>query len=228
METLKENMMSEIKKAFDAYLEEADEEACNYLLFDDLEDFKEFYSNYCNEYFNSDNYSPIDDVLFTRKYDFDWFDAFKIIKEYWEAVGEPFDDYDDEQASWDAFCYACANQAKFIELEVYELWFITPKQKLVRDCDIQIQHINDADETTLYRNTLFLKKTTIQYYEYLKEFNIDKANENLQVINLLFQKKMIEFEKGIEQKYLEVCNMCKRQYDHILKFKERANKLKHL
>ena len=188
METLKENMMSEIKKAFDAYLEEADEEACNYLLFDDLEDFKEFYSNYCNEYFNSDNYSPIDDVLFTRKYDFDWFDAFKIIKEYWEELGEPFDDYDDEKKSWDAFCYACANQAKFIELEVYELWFITPKQKLVRDCDIQIQHIN----------------------------------------NLLFQKKMIEFEKGIEQKYLEVCNMCKRQYDHILKFKERANKLKHL
>jgi|TARA_R110000744_G_C18985240_1_gene519842 hypothetical protein len=128
MEILKENMMSEIKKAFDAYLEEADEEACNYLIFDDLDNFEEFYDDFVEEYFNSDNHTPIDDVIFKNKYDFNLFDAFKIIKEYWEELGDTFDDYDDEQKSWDAFCYACAKEATFLEFDKYKFWFKKRKE----------------------------------------------------------------------------------------------------
>ena len=59
MDTLKKNMMSEIKKAFDAYLEDADEEACNYLLFDDLDDLQDCYDDFVQDYFNSDDHKRI-------------------------------------------------------------------------------------------------------------------------------------------------------------------------
>jgi hypothetical protein len=230
MEQLKENMMSEIKKVFDEYLEEADEEACNYLIFDDLDKFEEFYDDFAMEYFNRENHTPIDQDTFMDKYYFCWFDAFKIIKEFYEEMDATFDDYDDEQKSWDAFCYVCARESTFLEFDKYKFWFKTPKQKFVNDCNSRIEDINACVSIkispSLKNCSKFEKQTRLKYYQNLKVLDIDNAEKNLQVINLILQKEMKKYEKGKECIYIEVCNDCKKSYNYLLKFKERAIELK--
>ena len=223
MEQLQINMSREIKKLFDEHLKE-DLETSSWLSFEDEQHFKEYYDDYVRFNFGSDS---IDMDLFKHKYDFDWFDAFKIIKVFHDGQ-EAFDDYDDEEASWCTLCNVCASNSTFYRLDEYKQYIVPPKEKFIKACNTQIKNIVEEDDTEFKTKTKLLKKVSIQYFEYLKKFDIENANKNLQVINLLFQSKMKEFEKAPEQKYIDVCKMCKKKYEFVLAFKQEAIKIKDL
>ncbi len=223
MDQLQSNMSREIKKLFDEHLKE-DYETSSWLSFENEEHFKEYYEDYVRFNFGSDS---IDMKLFWDEYPFYWFDAFKIIKLFHDGQ-EAFDDYDDEEESWRTLCNVCAWNSTFYKLDEYKQYILPPKEKFIKACNIQIKHIVEEDDTQFKKKSLLLKKVSIEYFEYLKQFDIDNANKNLHLINLLFQSKMKEFEKAPEQKYIDVCKMCKRKYQHILTFKEEAIKIKDL
>jgi hypothetical protein len=223
METLQSNMSREIKRLFDEHLKE-DLETSTWLSFENEHDFQDYYDDYVRFNFYG---GSIDMDLFRHKYDFDWFDAFKLIKQFHDGQ-EAFDDYDDEKESWIALCNVCAWNSTFYRLDEYKQYIIPPKEKFIKACNIQIKDLEEPDTTNFERKTKLLKKATIQYYEYLKKFDIDNANKNLQVINLLFQAKMKEFEKATEQQYIDVCKLCKKKYEHIIAFKHEAIKIKDL
>jgi hypothetical protein len=115
MEALQSNMSREIKRVFDEHLKE-DLETTSWLSFEEEEDFKQYYEDYARFNFGSDS---IDIDLFKHKYDFDWFDAFKIIKLFHEGK-EAFDYYDDEENSWITLCNICALNCTFYELDEYK------------------------------------------------------------------------------------------------------------
>ena len=217
------NMYGEVQKLFDLWLYEVDDDDLDY---DDMEDFRKEYDNFVEKIFN-DKYAPFDTKDF--KLDFCWFDVLKIIKTHYEDI-EQFDDYDDEEIVWKTFCYVCAYQAcdDITEQRKYKLIIKTPQEKFIKACNTQIKNIVEEHDTEFKKKTKLLKKVSIQYFEYLKKFDIENANKNLQVINLLFQAKMKEFEKAPEQKYIDVCNMCKKKYEFVLLFKQEAIKIKDL
>jgi hypothetical protein len=217
------HMYGEIQKLFDLWLFNTDDDDLDY---DDLEHFQEEYDNFVEKIF-SDKYAPIDKKDF--KHDFCWFDVLKIIKTYYLDI-EQFDDYDDEEIVWKVFCYVCARQAcdDITEQRKYKLIIKTPQEKFIKACNTQIKNIVEEDDTEFKKKSKLLKKVSIQYFEYLKKFDIENANKNLQLINLLFQSKMKEFEKEPEQKYIDVCKMCKKKYEFVLAFKQEAIKIKDL
>ena len=223
MEQLKELLISEIKKEFDLYLDDHDEERCNYLIFDDLEEFKDFYDNFVEEYFNEGEDSPLE----RRDYNFSWFDGFKIIKEYVTEIDIPFDDYDEENKSWNMLCYACARQSDIYELDEYKIWYKTPKQNFTHMCHKQLEYFdrqtfNDGPQKVEYNA---IKK----FYKSLIEFDIEKATQNLNIINLVFQKYMRQYEKEKDEgEYIKICNSYMGKYKTHLHFKEQAIKLKDL
>ena len=223
METLQSNMSREIKRVFDEHLKE-DLETSSWLSFDDEEHFQEYYYDYVRFNFGSDS---IDMKLFWDKYDFYWFDAFKIIKLFHDGQ-EAFDDYDDEEASWCALCNACAWNSTFYELDEYKQYIVPPKEKFIKACNEQIKELQEEDDTEFEKKSKLFLKVSIECLQYLKKFDIDNVNKKLQLINLIFQSKMKEFEKAPEQTYIDVCKMCKRKYEHILSYKEEAIKIKDL
>lgn len=218
------HMYEKVQELFDLWLLNADDDELDY---DDLEDFQEEYDTFVEKIF-SDKYAAFDTKDF--KHDFCWFDVLKIIKSYYWDIDEQFDDYDHEEIVWKTFCYVCARQAceEITDQPKYKLYIKTPKEKFIKACKIQIKDLEEEDDTEFKKKTKLLKKATIKYYEYLKNFDIDNANKNLQVINLLFQAKMKDFEKGTEQQYIDVCKLFKTKYEHILEFKEEAIKIKDL
>jgi hypothetical protein len=217
------HMYGEIQKLFDLWLFNTDDDDLDY---DDLEHFQEEYDTFVEKTFN-DKYAPFDKKDF--KHDFCWFDVLKIIKTYYLDI-EQFDDYDDEEIVWKVFCYVCARQAcdDITEQRKYKLIIKTPQEKFIKACNTQIKNIVEEDDTEFKKKSKLLKKVSIQYFEYLKKFDIENANKNLQLINLLFQSKMKEFEKEPEQKYIDVCKMCKKKYEFVLAFKQEAIKIKDL
>ena len=217
------HMYGEIQKLFDLWLFNTDDDDLDY---DDLEHFQEEYDTFVEKTFN-DKYAPFDKKDF--KHDFCWFDVLKIIKTYYLDI-EQFDDYDDEEIVWKTFCYVCACQAcdDITEQRKYKLIIKTPQEKFIKACNTQIKNIVEEDDTEFKKKSKLLKKVSIQYFEYLKKFDIENANKNLQLINLLFQSKMKEFEKEPEQKYIDVCKMCKKKYEFVLAFKQEAIKIKDL
>lgn len=219
------HMYGEVQKLFDLWLLNAvDDDDLDY---DDLEDFQEEYDNFVEKTFN-DKYAPFDTK--DLKHDFCWFDVLKIIKCYHWDIDEQFDDYDDQETVWKVFCYVCASQARdeITEQRKYKLYIKTPQEKFIKACNTQIKNIIEENDTEFKKKSKLLKKVSIQYFEYLKKFDIENANKNLQVINLLFQSKMKEFEKAPEQKYIDVCKMCKKKYEFVLLFKQEAIKIKDL
>lgn len=221
---LTKNMYGEVQKLFDLWLYEVDDDDLDY---DDMEDFRKEYDNFVEKIFN-DKYAPFDKKDF--KHEFSWFDVLKIIKTHYWDIDEQFDDYDDEEIVWKSFCYIIACQACYdiTEQRKYKLLIKTPQEKFIKACNTQIKNIVEEHDTEFKKKTKLLKKVSIQYFEYLKKFDIENANKNLQVINLLFQAKMKEFEKAPEQKYIDVCNMCKKKYEFVLLFKQEAIKIKDL
>ena len=217
------HMYGEIQKLFDLWLFNTDDDDLDY---DDLEHFQEEYDTFVEKTFN-DKYAPFDKKDF--KHDFCWFDVLKIIKTYYLDI-EQFDDYDDEEIVWKVFCYVCARQAcdDITEQRKYKLIIKTPQEKFIKACNTQIKNIVEEDDTEFKKKSKLLKKVSIKYFEYLKKFDIENANKNLQLINLLFQSKMKEFEKEPEQKYIDVCKMCKKKYEFVLAFKQEAIKIKDL
>ena len=217
------HMYGEIQKLFDLWLFNTDDDDLDY---DDLEHFQEEYDTFVEKTFN-DKYAPFDKKDF--KHDFCWFDVLKIIKTHYLDI-EQFDDYDDEEIVWKVFCYVCARQAcdDITEQRKYKLIIKTPQEKFIKACNTQIKNIVEEDDTEFKKKSKLLKKVSIQYFEYLKKFDIENANKNLQLINLLFQSKMKEFEKEPEQKYIDVCKMCKKKYEFVLAFKQEAIKIKDL
>ena len=219
------HMYGEVQKLFDIWLFNADDDDLDY---DDLEDFQEEYDTFVDKIF-MDKYASIDKKDF--KHDFCWFDVLKIIKTHFlDYDDELFHDYDDEEIVWKTFCYVCARQARdeITDQRKYKLLIKTPQEKFIKACNTQIKNIVEEDDTEFKTKTKLLKKVSIQYFEYLKKFDIENANKNLQVINLLFQSKMKEFEKAPEQKYIDVCKMFKTKYELILEFKHEAIKIKDL
>ena len=190
MEQLKELLISEIKKEFDQYLDDHDEERCNYLIFEDLEEFQDFYDTFVQEYFNESE-SPLE----RGDYNFSWFDGFKIIKEYVTEYDIEFDNYDDEDKSWNMLCYVCARQSDIYELDEYKIWYKTPKQNFTHKCHKQLEFydrqlislFNDGPQKVEYN-------AIMKFYKSLIEFDIDKATQNLNIINLVFQKYMRKYE----------------------------------
>jgi len=219
------HMYGEVQKLFDIWLFNADDDDLDY---DDLEDFQEEYDTFVDKIF-MDKYASIDKKDF--KHDFCWFGVLKIIKTHFlDYDDELFHDYDDEEIVWKTFCYVCARQARdeITEQRKYKLLIKTPQEKFIKACNTQIKNITEEDDTEFKTKTKLLKKVSIQYFEYLKKFDIENANKNLQVINLLLQSKMKEFEKAPEQKYIDVCKMCKKKYEFVLAFKQEAIKIKDL
>ena len=229
MEQLKANMDIEIKELFDRYLEDEDEERCNYLIFDDLADFKDFYEGFVQEYFNSDR-GELFHSDFASTYDFSWFDAFKVIKQYMEDVDDTFIDYDDQDKSWNMFCYACARMSDICELDEYKMWYKTPKQNFTHKCHKQLEFYED--QLTSYHREGPEKveyNAYVKFYKSLIDFDIDKATQNLTIINLVFQRYMRKYEKEENEKeYLLICHNYMTLYKNHLDFKEQAIKIKDL
>lgn len=227
MEQLKANMDIEIKELFDAYLEDEDEARCNYLIFDDLNDFKDFYEGFIQEYFNSDNQYIVSNE-FSQIYDFSWFDAFKVIKQYMEDVDDPFQDYDDQDKSWNMFCYACARMSDLCELDEYKIWYKTPKQNFTQKCHKQLEFYGGQLIQTFEKGPQKVEYNAImKFYKSLIDFDIDKATQNLTIINLVFQTYMKQYEKD-EGEYIDICNDYMGKYNTHLHFKEQAIKIKGL
>ena len=229
MEQLKKDMDVEIKELFDHYLEEEDEARCNYMIFDDLDAFKDFYEEFVQEYFNSDNREVWIDS-FASNYDFSWFDAFKVIKQFMEDIDDTFDNYDDQDKSWDMFCYACARMSDICELDEYKIWYKTPKQNFIHKCNKQLEFYDrqlisvfkDGPEKVEYN-------AIMNFYKSLIDFDIDKATQNLTIINLVFQRYMRKYEKEHdENEYIHICNSFMGKYNTHLHFKEQAIKIKDL
>ena len=218
------NMYQKVQELFDLWLLNADDDDLDY---DDLENFQEEYDNFVDKIFD-DKYAAFDTKDF--KHEFCWFDVLKIIKSYYWDIDEQFDYYDNQDQVWKTFCYVCACQAReeiTVQLK-YKLYIKTPQEKFIKACNKQIKYLEGEDDTEFKKKSKLLKKVSIQYYEYLKKFDIDNANKNLQLINLLFQSKMKEFEKAPEQMYIDVCKMCKKKYEFIILFKHEAIKIKDL
>ena len=226
MDTLKQNMISEIKKFFDEYLDEKDEEKCNYLKFDDFDKFQDFHQEFLQEHFNG-GYQLIDYCEFREEYDFDWFDAFKIIKECYDDYDCPFESYDDKEKSWEAFCYSCAREVDFLESDEYKIWYSNPKESFINKCNKQLEHYSRQLISLFTNGPEKLEFDTLcKFYENLKKFDIENATLNLQVINLLFQKSMKKYEDGEEGTYISICIHFRDQYKIHFKFKEQAIELK--
>lgn len=230
MEQLKENIIKEVKKHFDQVLDDDDEAKCNYLHFEDLDDFYEYYNEeFFNKYYDREDFIPIDHVLFRETYgDFNWFDALKIIKDYNTDIGyDNWDDYDDEQKVWNYLCYVCACENDFLKNEEYKIWYNVknPKQKFIEDCDSKIKEIRP----TIDKLVKFQYNMENEYFVNLGLFRIDRATELLQVINLVYQKRLkICQETMKEGLYIKRCKHFKLSYDELLDFKQRAIEIKDL
>jgi len=232
MEQLKENIIKEVKKHFDQVLDDDDEAKCNYLYFDDLEDLYEYYFEaFLNKYYDREDFIPIDDVLFRETYgDFNWFDALKIIKKFDTEMGCGWDDYDDEEKVWNYLCYVCAYENDFLKNEEYKIWYNVknPQQKFIDDCDEKVQRLENGCCGNKVIDKVE-KNKKITYFKHLKEFDISKAEEDLKVINLIFQKYMKQVETtSNEECYIGYCDYLKQKYKELLDFKQRAIKLKDL
>jgi hypothetical protein len=228
MEQLKENIIKEVKKHFDQVLDDEDEEKCNYLYFQDLEDLYEYYcEDFLNKYYDREDFIPIDDVLFRETYgDFNWFDALKIIKKFDTEMGGGWDDYDDEEKVWNYLCYVCALDGNdFLKNEEYKIWYnvINQRQKFIDDCGSKI---NDTREG-MDKLVKFQYNIQNEYFVNLRLFRIDKATELLQVINLVYQKRLQICEETMKEGlYIKRCKHFKELYNELLAFKQRAIKLK--
>ena len=226
MEQLIKDMNTEIKELFDKYLEDEDESRCNYLIFDDLDDFKDFYDEFVEESFNSDNEQFSVD-WFSSSYDFSWFDAFKVIKLFMDDVGCTFNDYDDQDKSWTMFCYACARMSDICELDEYTIWYKSRKQNFTHKCHKQLEFYED--QLTSYHREGPQKveyNAYVKFYKSLIDFDIDKATQNLTIINLVFQRYMRKYEKEENEKeYILICHNYMTLYNNHLYFKEQAIKI---
>lgn len=225
MEQLKENIIKEIKKHFDQVLDDDDEAKCNYLYFDDFEDLNTYYfEEFLNKYYDRDDFIPIDDVLYRETYgDFNWFDALKIIKKFDTEMGCGWDDYDEEKKVWNYLCYVCAYQNDFLKNEEYKIWYVNPQQKFIDDCNSKLKEIRP----TMDKLVKLQYNKENKYFVNLGLFRIDKATELLQVINLVYQKRLkICQETMKEGLYIKRCKYFKELYNELLDFKQRAIKLK--
>lgn len=237
MEQLKEDIIKEVKKHFDQVLDDEDEAKCNYLHFEDLEDLYEYYcEDFLNKYYDREDFIPIDEVLFRETYgDFNWFDALKIIKKFDTEMGCGWDDYDDEEKVWNYLCYVCALDGNdFLKNEEYKIWYnvINPRQKFIDDCGEKIEDLENGYWDKCVPIGRMEKRTTIRFFKHLKELDISKAEEDLKIINLIYQKNMKQFQdtvlnkKVLEVFYIEHCDYLKKEYEKLLDFKQRAIKLK--
>ena len=226
MEQLKKDMDTEIKELFDRHLEEEDDERCNYMIFDDLNDFKDFYEEFVEEYFNSDNPYILCDE-FSCIYDFSWFDAFKVIKQYMEDIDDTFEDYDDQDKSWNMFRYACARMSDLYELDEYTIWYKSAKQNFTHKCHKQLEFYDGQLIAVFKKGPEKVQYNAIMnFYKSLIDFDIDKATQNLTIINLVFQRYMRKYEKEHDEKeYIHICNSYMAQYKVHLHFKEQAIKI---
>ena len=231
MEQLKENIIKEVKKHFDQVLDEDDEAKCNYLHFENLDDFYVYYNDeFIYKYYNEEDFIPIDDVLFRETYgDFNWFDALKIIKDYNTDMScDDWDDYDDEQKVWNYLCFVCAEVGNdFLENEEYKIWYNVKnqQQKFIEECEHKMKDIGPP----LDKLVKFQYRMENKYFVNLRAFRIDKASELLQVINLVYQKRLkICQEKMSEGVYINRCKHFKLLYDELLDFKQRAIEIKDL
>ena len=228
MEQLKENIIKEVKKHFDQVLDDADELKFNYLYFEDLEDLYEYYcEDFLNKYYDREDFIPIDDVLFRETYgDFNWFDALKIIKKFDTEMGGGWDDYDDEEKVWNYLCYVCALDGNdFLKNEEYKIWYNVrnPRQKFIDDCGSKIKDTREGMDKLVK----FQYNIENEYFVNLRLFRIDKATELLQVINLVYQKRLKICEETMKEGlYIKRCKHFKELYNELLDFKQRAIKLK--
>jgi len=102
MEQLKQDITKLIKSMFDNSLEFMDK-------FDDFDAFLDYYDEFVRWRFN-DGDCDLDVDDFASIYDFSYFDALKIIKQYHMDMEEHFDDYDDKDKVWNMVCFICANE----------------------------------------------------------------------------------------------------------------------
>ncbi len=224
MEQLKEDLTKIIQSMFDNSLEYTEEGE-----FDDFEKFEEYYQEFVRWRFN-DGQSDIDIDDFTSHFEFSYFDALTIIKEFHEDIGEHFEDYDNKDKIWEFVCYICARDAtnEITNDPKYKQYILPPKERFIKKCNEQIKELQEEDDTEFTKKSKLFLKVSIECLEYLKKFDIDNVNKKIHLINLIFQSKMKDFEKAPEQIYINVCKMCKRKYEFILSYKEEAIKIKDL
>jgi len=221
MEQLKQDLTKLIQSMFDNSLEHVDD------IFSDFESFEDYYNNVFVRWRFNDGDSDIDIDDFASHYDFSYFDALTIIKEHYENIGEHFEDYDNKYKIWEMVCYICAIDASYeiTHDPKYKTYYDTrtPREKFIQDCNSKLKETRP----TLDKLVKLQYNIENEYFVNLGLFRIDKATELLQVINLIYQKRMkICQETMNEGLYIKRCKHFKELYNELLDFKQRAIKLK--
>ena len=225
MEQLKEDLTKLINSMFYNSLEHNDD------VFDDFEKFEEGYDEFVGWRFN-DGESDLDVDDFASHFDFCYFDALKIIKEYYEDnIGEHFEDYDDKDKIWDMVCYICAVDATYEithDPKYKKFYHHDPVGDFKNECDEKIQELENGDWDKCVPIGRMEKHTTLRFFKHLKELDISKAEEDLKVINLIYQKNMKQFQDTVikgkipESFYIDHCDYVKKEYDKLFDFKSRG------
>jgi hypothetical protein len=228
---LVQNMETEIKNHFDNYIKQYEEDLGDYLCMCYGSFVERYIDVYVSNYFD-DGDSPIDRDTFMDKYDFNWFDAFKYIKVHQDdyVADICFDDYDDEQKSWNMFCYVCAGNVSFISSEEYEKYYEPSKEKFIEECDkIILSHTDALHKYGTSGLELFEVNTEVKFYKHLKEFDISSAEKDIQIINLIYQKYMKDSEERCcEGQYIKYCDYLKKEYIKLRKSLDKASEIKDL
>lgn len=222
MNQLKEYLTKLIQSMFDNSLEYTEEGE-----FDDFEKFQDCYDEFVRWRFNDGD----SDLDIASVHDFSYFDALKIIKEFHEDIGEHFEDYDDKDKIWNMVCYICANDATYEitnDPKYKKFYHDDPVGDFKNECDDKIQELENGDWDKCVPIGRMEKHTTIRFFKHLKELDISKAEEDLKVINLIYQKNMKQFrDKVIQGKvpevfYIDHCDYVKKEYEKLFDFKCRC------
>ncbi len=223
MEQLKQNLTKLIKSMFDNSLEHLHDE------FDEFASFEDYYNDEFVHWRFNDGDSDLDVDDFASIYDFSYFDALKIIKEHYEELGDAFWDYDDKDKIWNMVCYICASDACYEithDPKYKKFYHHDPVGDFKNDCDEKIQELeNSGDWDKCVPIGRMEKHTTIRFFKHLKEFDTSKAEEDLKVINLIYQKNMKQFQDKVikgkipESFYIDHCDYVKKEYNKLLEYK---------
>lgn len=215
MEQLKQDLTKEIQSIFDIWIDDE---------FNDFESFESEYDDFVYRRFN-DGDTAIDIDDFASVYDFSYFDALTIIKEYYVDIGEHFEDYDDKDKIWEMVCYICARDATYEithDPKYKKFYHHDPVGDFKNECDEKIQYL----ENRCWGNKVIdkvEKNTKIRYFQHLKEFDTSKAEEDLKIINLIYQKYMKQVETtSNEDRYIGYCDYLKKEYQKLFDFKCRG------
>jgi hypothetical protein len=225
MEQLKENLTKVIRSMFDNSLQHIDK-------FYDFESFQDYYNDEFVRWRFNDDDSDLDIHDFASIYEFSYFDALKIIKEYYVDIEEHFEDYDDKQKIWNMVCFVCAINAT-VEItydpKYKDMYHYDPIGDFKNECDEKIQELeNSGDWDKCVPIGRMEKHTTIRFFKHLKEFDTSKAEEDLKVINLIYQKNMKQFQDKVikgkvpEVFYIDHCDYVKKEYNKLFDFKCRG------